>query len=175
MKYHVGTAIDVLGRTPVVLRAMLEGLSDPWIFNNYGEKTFSAFDVVGHLIHGERADWIPRAKMILQQGDAHAFDPFDRYAMYEDSKGKTLPELLDTFESLRNENIATLRNLELTPAKLAMKGTHPEFGPVTLENHLATWVVHDLNHVAQIAKAMAYQYGDSLGPWGPGMSILRKS
>lgn len=174
MQFQLEQAIEVLRRTPSVLRSMLSGLSDPWVFNNYGPDTFSPFDVVGHLLHGERADWIARARIILEHGESRTFEPFDRYAMYEDSKGKTLAELLDTFESLRQENVRTLESMSLTPEKLLLRGTHPALGTVTLENLLATWVVHDLNHVAQFAKAMASQYGESVGPWEVHLSILRR-
>jgi hypothetical protein len=174
MQFQLEQAIEVLRRTPSVLRSMLSGLSDPWVFNNYGLDTFSPFDVVGHLIHAERADWIARARMILEHGESRAFEPFDRYAMYEASKGKTLAELLDTFASLRQENVRTVESMSLTPEKLALRGTHPELGTVTLENLLATWVAHDLNHVAQIAKAMASQYREAVGPWEVHLSILRR-
>lgn len=174
MEFRVKQAIEVLCRTPSTLRSMLVGLSEPWVLNNYGEATFSPFDVVGHLIHGERTDWIPRARIILEECEARTFDPFDRYAMYEASKGKTIGELLDTFESLRLENIATLDAMKLTTEQLALLGTHPRLGTVTLEALLATWVVHDLNHIAQIAKSMAFQYRDAAGPWATYLSILQK-
>ncbi len=172
MEFTLEQAIEVLAGTPGVLRALLGGLSAPWVESNYGEKTFSPFDVVGHLIHGERTDWIPRARMILEHGESRAFEPFDRYAMYEESKGKKIGELLDTFESHRRENVAALRAMRLTPDKLALRGRHPALGSVTLEALLATWAVHDLNHVHQIAKAMAYQYREAVGPWREYLSIL---
>jgi len=172
MRFQIDEAIEVLAATPSVLRAMLGGLSEPWVRNNYGEKTFSPFDVIGHLIHGERTDWIPRARMILEEGEARTFEPFDRYAMYEDSKGRSMAELLDTFEALRQENLATLRTLPLKAETLRKRGRHPELGTVTLENLLATWVAHDLNHIAQICKAMAYQYKDAVGPWRAYISVL---
>ena len=175
MEFQLEQAIEVLSRTPVVLRSMLEELSDSWVYNNYGEKTFSPFDVIGHLIHGERTDWIPRAKIILQHGEAKPFEPFDRYAMYKDSREKSLAELLDTFESLRMKNLKALKAMKLTPEKLILRGTHPELGAVTLEALLATWVTHDLNHIAQIAKAMAFQYDESVGAWHPYISILRRN
>ena len=174
MEYQLDQAIEVLGATPGVLRAMLSGLSEPWVFNNYGEKTFSPFDVVGHLIHGERTDWIPRARMILEHGESRTFEPFDRYAMYHDSRGKTLGELLDTFETLRLENIATLGVMNPTREELELRGTHPELGIVTLGALLATWVAHDLNHIAQITKSMAFQYDDTVGAWHPYISILKR-
>lgn len=172
MNFQPEQGIEVLGRTPAVLRALLGGLSDVWVLSNYGEKTFSPFDVVGHLIHGERTDWIPRARIILAHGEARAFDPFDRYAMYKDSQGKSLAELLDTFETLRRQNIGELQAMQLTPEKLALRGTHPELGAVTMEQLLAMWVVHDLNHIHQIAKSMAFQYRDNVGPWRRFVSIF---
>ncbi len=174
MQYQTEHAVEVLSRTPEVLKTMLGGLSDPWVLNNYGPETFSPFDVVGHLIHGERTDWIPRARIILEHGESRTFEPFDRYAMYEDSSGQTIRQLLDTFASLRRDNIETLRALNPTPQQLRLCGTHPELGTVSLEALLATWVAHDLNHLAQIAKAMAYQYNDAVGAWHPYISILNK-
>ncbi len=165
MQFQISEAIEVLSRTPAVLDAMLGGLSEPWVQNNYGEKTFSPFDVVGHLIHGERADWIPRARIIIEQGESQPFEPFDRYAMYEASKGKSMGELLHTFGELRAKNLDMLRAMEISPEQLALRGTHPELGSVTLESLLATWVAHDLNHIHQIAKSMALQYRDRVGPW----------
>ena len=172
MDFQLDDGLQVLRTTPAVLRAMLADKSRSWVHNNYGDRTFSPFDVVGHLIHGERADWMVRAEAILQHGEAVPFDPFDRYAMFDDSRGKDIHELLDTFESLRRSNVERLEQLKLSPEQLALRGTHPEFGPVTLRALLATWVAHDLNHIAQIAKAMAYQYGDQVGPWRQYLSIL---
>jgi hypothetical protein len=174
VKFEIHEAIQALARTPGVLREMLAGLNDEWVYGNYGEGTFSPFDVVGHLIHGERTDWIPRAKIILEHGAERPFEPFDRYAMYEASEGKTIGELLDTFDALRRENIEKLRALNLTDDDLARPGMHPELGPVTMEALLAAWVVHDLNHIAQIAKALAFQYRDAVGAWQPYMSILQR-
>ena len=175
MEFRVEQATEILRSTSAVLRALLGDLSQPWIVNNYGDKTFSPFDVVGHLIHGERTDWRPRARIILEHGEARPFEPFDRYAMYEENKGKAIGELLDTFESLRSENLQALEAMNPTAEQLALRGTHPQLGAVTLENLLATWTVHDLNHIAQIAKAMAFQYRDSVGPWLEWCSILRRS
>ncbi len=165
MKFELQQAIEVLQRTPSVLRSLLGGLSDDWVFSNYGDNTFSPFDVVGHLIHGEETDWLVRAHVILEHGQTKPFAPFDRYAMYEDSKGKTLAELLEEFSQLREKNLNELRALKLTPEKLDSLGSHPALGPVTLRQLLATWVAHDLNHIHQIAKAMAYQYRHEVGPW----------
>ena len=172
MEFKLGEAVEVLRNTPAVLRAMLAGLSEPWIRNKYGPDTFSPFDVVGHLIHGERTDWIPRTKVILEHGPAKTFESFDRFAMYEDSKGKALAELLDTFEQLRCQNLDTLQSLRLTPRSLSLKGRHPELGEVTLGHHLATWVVHDLNHIHQIAKCLAWQYREAIGPWRGYVGVL---
>ncbi len=172
MEFSLDQAVEILRRTPMVLRTLLGDLSQPWTHSNYGPETFSPFDVMGHLIHGERTDWIPRARIILEHGPDRPFEFFDRYAMYRDSQGQTLAQLLDTFEALRVENIATLESWRLTPEQLALPGTHPELGPVTLEALLAMWPVHDLNHLSQIAKAMAYQYRHAVGPWRAYVSIL---
>lgn len=173
MGFHLNHAIEVLERTPSVLRSMLDGLSEPWVHNNYGEETFSPFDVVGHLILGERADWLNRIQMILDKSESKAFEPFERYSMYEENKGKELVELLDTFETLRKENMIKLKALKLSPDQLALRGTHPELGQVTLEQLLATWTAHDLNHIHQIAKCMAWQYKDAVGPWLPYLGVLK--
>jgi hypothetical protein len=175
MAFCLDEAIDVLERTPAVLRALLDGLSDSWVMNNYGPETWAPFDVVGHLIHGEKTDWIPRARIILEQGPSRPFDPFDRYAQYEASKGETVGQLLDEFESLRRQNLETLRALRLTDAQLDLPGTHPVLGRVTLRNLLATWVCHDLNHVHQIAKAMAHQYRGEVGAWQEYITILPRA
>lgn len=172
MTFKLDQAIEVLERTPVVLRALLGGLNDAWILTNYGEDTFSPFDVVGHLIHGEETDWMIRAHVILKHGEAQPFEPFDRYAMYQASQGKTLHELLGTFAQLRKKNLDDLRALKLTPEKLDSLGTHPALGTVTLRQLLATWVIHDLNHLHQIAKAMAFQYRHEVGPWREYLTIL---
>jgi hypothetical protein len=142
--------------------------------SNYGAATFSPFDVVGHLIHGEQTDWMVRVRVILEHGEARPFAPFDRYAMFEASKGKSMTELLRTFALLRAKNLADLRALHLTPEKLDGRGTHPALGGVTLRQLLAAWVVHDLNHLHQIAKAMAFQYQQEVGPWREYLSILPK-
>jgi DinB superfamily len=172
MEFRIDQAVEVLRSTPSVLRSMLGEVSDLWVRSNYGIDTFSPFDVVGHLIHGERADWIGRTKMILEHGESQAFEPFDRYAMYEASAGKSIKDLLGEFAALRSANLVTLEDLALTDQQLALRGVHPALGTVRLDNLLATWVVHDLNHIAQIAKAMAYQYGESVGPWREYLSIL---
>ncbi len=173
MHFSLAHAIEILSKTPATLSSLLAGLSEPWIKNNEGPETWSPYDVVGHLIHGERTDWIPRLKIILELGESRPFDPFDRFAQFEASKGKTLSELLDTFAMLRRQNLATLNQLNLTEEPFKLKGTHPDFGPVTLDRLLATWVVHDLDHISQIARVMAKQYADEVGPWVSYLSILK--
>jgi hypothetical protein len=172
MRATLPDIIAILRNTPAVLRSLLRDLDAKWIGSNYGKDTFSPFDVVGHLIHGENTDWIPRARIILEHGEARAFEPFDRYAMYEASKGRTIAELLDEFESLRRENLRVLEAMNLTEADFARRGTHPALGPVTLGQLLATWAVHDLNHIHQIAKCMAWQYKDEIGPWREYVGVL---
>lgn len=174
MNYDVSEAIAVLQRTPHVVRSLLDGLPDSWTQVNEGGETWRAYDVVGHLIHGERADWIPRAKIILARGADRKFPPFDRTAQFRDSVGKSLTELLGEFHRLRADNLATLSSWKLGDAELALEGIHPEFGAVTLRQHLATWVAHDLTHVAQIVRVMATQYRDAVGPWRKYLSVLNE-
>jgi hypothetical protein len=173
MRYDPALAIPVLERMPGVLRALLEGLPDEWTAAHEGPESWSPYDVVGHLIHGERTDWIPRAEMILRVGDAEPFPPFDRFAMIRESAGKSLEELLDTFARLRAENVARLRTMALTPADLNRRGRHPELGLVTLGQHLATWVAHDLSHIRQIVRVMGRQYAEAVGPWTAYLPMLR--
>jgi hypothetical protein len=173
VRYDPALAIPVLERTPGVLRALLDGLPDEWISAREGPGSWSPYDIVGHLIHGERTDWIPRAEHILRVGDAEAFPPFDRVAMFRESAGKSLGELLDTFARLRGESVARLLALALTPADLDRRGRHPELGPVTLGQHLATWLAHDLSHIRQIVRVMGRQYSDAVGPWTAYLPMLR--
>lgn len=173
MDFNLNSATAILERTPAVLRAMLAGLGPEWTYSNYGDDTFSPFDVVGHLITGEKTDWIARTRIILDHGPARPFDKYDRYAQFEASRGKTLAQMLNEFEQLRIQNLKTLASLQLTPEKLAQRGTHPALGEVTLANLLSTWVAHDLNHIAQIAKCMATQYKDAVGAWKQYLGILR--
>lgn len=170
--YDVAEAMAILRRTPTVLDGWLRGLSDDWVMENEGPDTFSPYDVVGHLVHGEKADWIGRARIILEEGEGRPFDPFDRFAMYEESKGKTLSDLLDEFAALRAENLATLEEMALTDEDLDRKGTHPDLGTVELRQLLATWTVHDLSHIAQIARVMAKQYRSATGPWRKYIPLL---
>ena len=172
MEFELNQAKEVLSRTPATLNTLLRPLSESWILGNEGPDTWSPYDVVGHLIHGEETDWIPRAKLILQHGEDRAFEPFDRFAMFEKSKGKSLAELLDDFERARAGSLRELDALALTPALLEKRGRHPELGIVTLKQLLATWVVHDLGHVSQVVRAMSKQYSDAVGPWKVYLSIL---
>lgn len=172
MEFKLNQAKEVLSRTPATLNTLLRPLSETWVLGNEGPETWSPYDIVGHLIHGEETDWIPRAKLILQHGEDRAFEPFDRFAMFEKSKGKSLAELLDDFERARAGSLRELDALALTPALLEKRGRHPELGIVTLKQLLATWVVHDLGHVSQVVRAMAKQYSDAVGPWKVYLSIL---
>jgi hypothetical protein len=173
MKLRLEQAVEILRDTPRTLRARLEHASDDWVRGHYGPDTFSPFDVVGHLIHGERADWIPRARIILEHGEARPFEPFDRYAMYEASRGRTIGDLLDAFDALRRESLQALEAMRLDAEKLARRGMHPELGPVTLAQLIATWAGHDLHHIAQVCKAMAWQYREAYGPWIEYLGIVR--
>lgn len=170
--FDLEEAIEILARTPRVLDALLGGLSRDWVMVNEGGETWSPFDVVGHLIHGEETDWVPRARMILEHGEKAPFEPFDRFAHLERSKGKTLDELLATFSALREENLAALRRMRLGPGELELTGKHPDLGTVTLRQLLATWAVHDFAHLGQIARAMANRYREVVGPWAAYIRIL---
>jgi hypothetical protein len=174
MDFKLEEGIELLRQTPSAINALLRPLSSAWCQRNEGPNTWSPFDVVGHLIHGEETDWIPRARIIINDGETRPFVPFDRVAMFEKSKGKSLPELLDTFSNLRRSNILELEQMNLTPGMLEKRGTHPELGPVTLAQLLAAWVVHDLGHISQIVRVMARQYRDEVGPWSAYLSILGK-
>ena len=165
MEFDLTAGIAVLERTPGTLRSILGGLSPDWIDATEGPDTWSPYVIVGHLVHGERTDWIPRARVILDQGADRRFTPYDRFAQFRESKGKTLAELLDELARLRTDNLATLAGWHLTNEQLDLEGEHPDFGAVTLRQLLATWVVHDLGHIAQIARVMAKQYRDAIGPW----------
>ena len=174
MEFQLEEAKEILRQTPATLDALLRPLSQTWIERNEGPGTWSPFDVVGHLIHGEETDWIPRARIIINDGESRPFEPFDRVAMFEKSKGKSLVELLDTFSRLRSSNLRQLEEMNVTPEMLEKRGTHPELGTVTLGQLLAAWVVHDLGHIAQIVRVMARQYGKEVGPWTAYLSIIGK-
>ena len=172
MNFNLEKSYQVLDRTPTVLRTLLNDLDKDWVMNNEGPETFSPYDVLGHLIHGERTDWATRAKIILEFGLSRPFTPWDRFAQYEESKGKSLAQLLDEFEQVRKDNMRWLKSLNLTEADLDKKGMHPKLGEVTLRNLLSTWVVHDLTHIAQITRVMAKQYKEEMGPWPEFFRIL---
>ena len=172
MVFDLDGSIDVLERTPQTLSAMLGGLDDEWTRSTEGPETFSAFDVMGHLIDGEETDWIPRARIILAQGSDRRFEPFDRFRHHARSAGRTLASLLDEFTRLRADNLALLRSWKLTDRELDLLGEHPSLGPVSLRQLLAAWVVHDLGHIAQVARVMAKQYTAEVGPWVPFMPVL---
>ena len=165
-------AVAILERTPASLTALLKDLPERWVEATEGAGTWSPYDVIGHLIHGERTDWIPRARHIMA-GDSRPFEPFDRMAQFTDSQGKSLGELLVAFAGLRHENLTTLLEMNVTNEDLNRRGLHPELGAVTLGQLLATWVVHDLDHVGQIARTMAKVYSEATGPWSAYLSILR--
>ena len=173
MEHNLQYTTSLLARTPAALYALLRGLPEMWTLQNEGEGTWTAFDVVGHLIHGERTDWIPRAKRILEFGESRPFEPFDRWAQARESQGKSLPELLDEFARLRAENLDALRALNLRPEHLALRGQHPALGVVTLSELLATWAAHDLTHLHQIARVMAHQYRDAVGPWTAFLGVMQ--
>ncbi len=170
--YHLQNSIALLARTPATLDALLRDLPDAWTRSNEGENTWSAFDIVGHLIHGERTDWMPRVRIILESGEARPFEKFDRRAQERESAGKSLAQLLDEFARLRSENLAGLRALNLGPDQLARRGRHPELGVVTLSELLATWAAHDLTHLHQISRIMAHQYRDMVGPWTEYLGVM---
>jgi hypothetical protein len=170
--FDLPDGIAILERTPGSLRALLEGLSDAWIRASEGEGKWSPYDVIGHLNHAERTDWIPRAKHILA-GETRPFDPFDQTAQFRESGGLNLEDLLATFRELRRESLSILRAMKLTPADLDRRGLHPSLGEVTLGQLLSTWVVHDLDHVVQVSRTMAKVYGEAVGPWSVYLSVLR--
>ena len=169
---HLQQTIALLERTPATLAAFLRDLPDAWTMRNEGPGTWSVFDVIGHLIHGERTDWIPRAKLIQQFGDTKTFEPFDRLAQERDSRGKSLSQLLDEFARLRGESLRELRGLNLSASDLTRPGRHPSLGPVTMSQLLAAWAAHDLTHLHQISRVMAHQYREAVGPWNRFMGVL---
>jgi len=174
VQFNLDLTIEILRRTPATLRSLLHGLSEPWIAQNEGEGTWSPHDIVGHLIHGEHEDWIPRTRIILESGAEKPFAPFDVLRLTDYSKGKSLSQLLDEFERLRIENLEILSELNLQPYQLELKGQHPTFGDITLRQLLSTWAVHDLSHIAQISRVMAKQYASEVGPWSEFLPILRR-
>ncbi len=171
-KFNLAETIAVLSRTPATLDVWLRGLPDLWVRGNEGKDSWDAFVVLGHLIVGERTDWMPRVRIILESGEARPFDPFDRFAQKE-CEGKSLEQLLDEFARLRRENLAALQALNLQPEDLVRRGKHPALGAVTLSELLATWAVHDLTHLHQLSRLMAHQYRDAVGPWGVYLGVLK--
>lgn len=172
MKIDLASATTVLERTPGTLGILLTDLPEPLARGSEGGEGWSPFDILGHLIHGERTDWIPRLRIILEHGESRAFESFDRFAQFETSRGKSLEDLLDEFEALRAESLVALAAFDLQPADFERTGLHPELGIVTLGELIATWVVHDLTHIAQIARVMAGQLGSEVGPWRAYLPIL---
>lgn len=172
MPFDLSRSLEILEKTPTVIEKLLDGLSDEWTTTNEGPNTWSPYDVVGHLIHGEKTDWIPRMEIILSAKTDKSFEPFDRFAQFEESKGKTLRQLLDEFNLLRATNVRRLRSMDITGHTLEQTGIHPAFGSVTLQQLLSTWVVHDLNHIAQIVRVMAHQYKAEVGPWREYLRIV---
>lgn len=175
MEFRLDDAVPVLRRTPAVMRELLLDLPERWTRATEGTGTWSPFDIIGHLIHGERTDWVPRVEHILRHGDSVPFTPFDREAMFTASAGLSLPELLDIFAELRAANMDRLVSFRLTESDLARRGLHPALGVVTMAQHLATWVAHDLTHIHQVVRVMAEQYSDAVGPWRAVLSVLRST
>jgi DinB superfamily len=169
----VEECLSVLTRTPATLDALLRGLPEAWTTATEGPGAWSPYVVIGHLIHGERTDWMPRLAIILEHGPTRPFDPFDREAQFRESQGKSLPTLLDEFTALRGDNLARLRALDLQPAQLELIGTHPELGPVNVRQLLATWTAHDLSHILQVSRAMAKRYKQEVGPWAEYLSVMK--
>lgn len=174
MQFDLNKAIEILEKTPQVFTSLLNGISDEWTQTNEGGESWSPFDIIGHLVHGEMTDWITRTNIILKQGDNTTFEPFDRFAQEEISKGKSLFDLLNNFTQLRKENLKILRSLNISERQLDLTGTHPELGEVTLRQLLSTWVTHDLGHIAQITRVMAKQYKSEVGPWQKYIPILTR-
>jgi hypothetical protein len=173
MEHDLQDTLSLLTRTPGALNALLRDLPEMWTSRNEGENTWSPFDVVGHLIYGERTDWMPRVRMVMQFGEAQAFAPFDRWGMARETQGKSLGQLLDEFAHLRSENLGQLRALNLQRADLERCGRHPALGVVTLSELLATWATHDLTHLHQISRVMAHQYREGVGPWSAYLGVLQ--
>lgn len=173
MKFNLNKSIEILERTPSVVETMLKGISEEWVQTNEGPDTWSPYDIVGHYIHGEKTDWIPRLELILSDDPNKKFEPFDRFAQSRDSKGKSLQQLMDEFKAIRQENIIKLKSKNLTEKDFTRTGVHPKFGEVTIAQLLSTWVAHDLNHIAQISRVMAKQYKAEVGPWTEYLRILQ--
>lgn len=174
MTFNLQQSMDILSRTPAVLDTLLRGLPDAWLNSNEGEDTWSPHDILGHLIHGEKTDWMVRAKLILSQASDKTFEPFDRFVQMQEGPKKSLEELLTEFRSIRLQNLAELERLPITETALTKKGIHPDLGVVTLKELLATWVVHDLGHISQIVRVMGKRYKSEVGPWQAYLGILKQ-
>ena len=174
MKFDLNNSIEVLEKTPKILEAYLSGLSNNWLKKNEGENTWSPYDIIGHLICGEKTDWIIRAKTILSKSENKIFEPFDRFAQLKENQNKSVSDLITEFKSLRKSNLKELKSLNISKKDFQLKGVHPEFGEVTLEQLISTWVVHDLGHISQISRVMAKQYETNVGPWIAYLGILNK-
>lgn len=178
--FSLDRSINILQRTPAVLSALLKDAPDFWSLNNEGPDTWSPFDIVGHLVHGEKTDWIPRARIILSEGEgdgsraSKTFEPFDRFAQFRESEDKSLNELLEDFAALRRQNVEALKEMNITGTDLARTGYHPDFGEVTLRQLLATWTAHDLSHIRQTARVMAKQYKQEVGPWKEFLPVMEE-
>lgn len=173
MNFDLIKSIEILSNTPSVLESLLYNLSNEWLYSNEGQDTWSPFDIVGHLVHGEKTDWMERMDIILNKEDKH-FKPFDRFAQFTESKGKSINELLSVFRKLRTDNLSLIKSMNITDEMLSLKGIHPKFGGVTLKQLLSAWVVHDLGHIAQISRVMAKQYKSETGPWIEYLPILSR-
>jgi hypothetical protein len=172
-EFNITEAVAVLTRTPATLNSLLRGLPDVWVHSNEGKDTWSAFDIVGHLIFAERTDWMPRVQILLEDGEARPFDPFDRFAQLHANRENSLEQLLDDFERLRQDNLTALGALDLKQESFERRGRHPTLGVVTLAELLATWAIHDLTHLHQISRVMAHQYRELVGPWRGHLGVLQ--
>lgn len=173
MKHDLTQTMSLLARTPAALNALVRGLPESWTKRNEGENTWTVFEVIGHLVHGERTDWMLRARMILEFGESRTFEPFDRYAQARESVRKSLEQLLDEFSRLRSENLEEVRLLNLSKEDFALRGRHPTLGSVTLSELLAAWTVHDMTHLHQISRILAHQYREAVGPWSKYLGVLQ--
>jgi DinB family protein len=174
MEYQPAHAIEILSQTPATVSALLLSLSEPWTQSSPDAEAWNPYDVIGHLIHGEETDWIPRAEIILHEGPSRAFEPFNRFAQFEQSRRQSLASLLERFAQLRHQNLATLKQMNITSEQWELRGLHPELGSVTLGQLIAAWAVHDLDHIGQIVTAMAKQYTEAVGPWRAYLAILNQ-
>lgn len=174
MTFEINKSIEILSRTPLIIESLLNGLSEEWLRNNEGENTWSPYDILGHLIHGEKTDWIPRVKIILSNSENKTFEPFDRFAQLNEDQKKSVEELLKDFKEIRAKNLKELKSLQIDDSKLSKKGIHPELGETNLKELLSTWVVHDLGHISQISRVMAKQYKSEVGPWIEYLGILKR-